>query len=196
MRIKTLLIASMALASGLAFAKPAKKGGPKGKKGPPPPPPAAAAPAAAPEPKAAAAPMESHDSGYKAAYGMAGCGLGAVVLKNDGYIQILGGTLNGLASNQLFAITSGTSNCKSGSDATASIEQRVFVEANLVSLNREAASGQGETLDAFADLLGCDVEVFNKVSKDNFGEIYQNSEPTAILSGYKSLLADQCSRII
>lgn len=61
----------------------------------------ATAPAAKPVAKAKA---------YSRPYGMAGCGLGSMVVgKNGG--QVTAGTTNGSSSNQYFGITTGTLNC-------------------------------------------------------------------------------------
>lgn len=133
--------------------------------------------------------------GYSAGYGMAGCGLGAYVLKEDSIVQIFASTTNGTVWNQTFGISFDSLHCK-GSDAAISQEQKVFIDANLVSIKREAASGQGETLMAFADLLGCDAAKFSEVSKTNYGEIYKASEADQILQGYKAVLNNQCSRLI
>ncbi len=190
-----LLVASFLLMPSMLLAKPAtkKKGKKKAK-------PAAAAPAtpveegAAEASPSAPAAAEGETASYQTAYGMAGCGLGALVIKKDDFMQIFAATLNGTGV-QTFGITSGTSQCKPSSKAMAQ-EQKVFIEANLVSLKREAASGNGETLTAFADLLGCQAEEFSQVSKSNFQQIYSAPEADSILQGYKAVLASQCSRLI
>ena len=46
-----------------------------------------------------------------AQYGMAGCGLGSVVISDDGFLQVFAATTNGTSYSQSFGITSGTSNC-------------------------------------------------------------------------------------
>ncbi len=127
-------------------------------------------------------------------YGMAGCGLGNYVMNEDSIVQIFAVTTNN-TGYQTLGMTSGTSNCKA-SDQSYAIEQRVFIDANLVSLKREAASGEGETLTAFAGLLGCDTEEFNQVSKSNYSMIYSGAEADTILKSYKAVLNDQCSRLI
>lgn len=132
---------------------------------------------------------------YNAGYGMAGCGFGQYVFKEDSIVQIFAATTNGTVYNQLFGISFETIGCTPDGKAVAQ-EQKVFIDANLVSLKREAASGQGETLLAFADLLGCDAAQFSQVSKSNYGEIYKASEADGILQGYKAVLNNQCSRLI
>src|SRR3954468_19603426 len=89
-------------------------------------------------------------------YGMAGCGLGSLVFKNDGMVQILAATTNGTFGNQTFGITSGTSNCASGGVIKAQREQAAFAEVNFQDLKRNMATGGGEFLASFATLLGCE----------------------------------------
>ncbi len=197
MKLKTsrLLALSLLLMPSMLLAKPApkkKKAAPgKGK-------PAAAEPANTEAAPAAAAPPQASSepaAGYQKSYGMAGCGLGSELIKDQGYIQILAATVNSTVGSQTFGISFGTLNCKPSGKAMAQ-EQKVFIEANLVSLKREAVSGQGETLTAFADLLGCQTEEFSHVSKANFQKIYQASEADGILRAYKAVLTTQCTRLI
>lgn len=181
-----ILMVSALVMPSMLIAKPAKKAAKPAaqqptedlsKAAPTPPPPKAPPPPA-----------------YHAAYGMAGCGLGSLAIHEDGMIQILAATLNATGF-QTFGISTGTSNCKPNPQATA-MEQRVFIESNLATLKREAASGQGETLSAFADLLGCQSAQFSAASKANFQQIYSATEPEAILRGYKAVLPNQCERLI
>lgn len=186
-----LLALSVLLMPSMLLAKPASKK--KAKKAPP------TEQAAPVEEAAPAAPAKSEApaevSEYQAGYGMAGCGLGSELIKENGFIQVFAATTNGTVGSQTFGISFGTLHCKPGAKATA-MEQKVFIEANLVSLKREAVSGKGETLTAFADLLGCQADQFASVSKDNYKQIYKASEADAILQGYKAVLTTQCTRLI
>ena len=89
-------------------------------------------------------------------YGLAGCGLGSLVIKDDGKIQILAATTNGTFGIQTFGITSGTSNCTSGGVVKAQREQAAFAEVNFQDLKRNMAAGGGEFLTSFSSLLGCE----------------------------------------
>src|SRR5450432_2687117 len=89
-------------------------------------------------------------------FGEAGCGLGSMVFKDNGAVQILAATTNGIFGNQTFAITSGTSNCAPGGVIKAQREQAAFAEVNFQDLKRNMASGGGEFLTSFATLLGCE----------------------------------------
>ncbi|MEO0336002.1 MAG: DUF3015 family protein [Pseudomonadota bacterium] len=99
-------------------------------------------------------------------YGIAGCGLGSILFgAKPGKIQIFAGTTNSFYSNNAFGITSGTSNCdipQMGQQAA------VFIEVNKEVIRKEAAMGQGESLDAVAMLLNCDSVAVSEKMKNNF----------------------------
>jgi hypothetical protein len=88
-------------------------------------------------------------------YKMAGCGLGSMLIKDDGFIQVFAVTTNNTFANQTFGITFGTSNCTKSGVVRVDREQEAFVEANLDNLSRDMVSGGGEYLMAFSQLLGC-----------------------------------------
>lgn len=101
-----------------------------------------------------------------AGYGMAGCGLGSVVFgAKPGMVQIVSSTINGTAGSQTFGITSGTSNCdipEMGQQAA------VFIEVNKEVIRKEAAIGQGESVDAISMLLECNSGEVRAELKNNF----------------------------
>ncbi len=86
-------------------------------------------------------------------YGAAGCGLGSMIIKSGGIVQIFSATTNATSYTQTFGITSGTSNCDdaSGGDDDA----RVFVQANRVELAKDISRGKGETIASLAAIAGC-----------------------------------------
>lgn len=143
-----------------------------------------------------------------APYGMAGCGLGAMLFegegKNEKGWQILNWFLNGFYSNQTFGISSGTSNCVESRTATAAMEQEVFVTANLTSLSREAAQGGGEHLRGLAEVMGCTDDVgageLARLSQDRYDALFQEQTPTSVLGNYlreiraHDVLAKDCTR--
>jgi hypothetical protein len=144
---------------------------------------------------------------YKAPpYGMAGCGLGSMVMKsNTKGAQSSAALTNGYTFSTLLGITSGTSNCVETDAETAAVEREVYISANLASLSKEAAQGEGDHLLAFADVLGCAdsglYPHFVKVSKEQHGEIFHSEDPLTVLSSYMNALkADNqlksaCNRI-
>lgn len=123
-------------------------------------------------------------------YGMAGCGLGALVFQDQpGKIQIVAATLNNIVSPQTFAITSGTSNCFEESRNEVSLR---YIENNKVSLKEDVSRGQGETLEGLMTLWGCQ----NKSSiqnnlKQNYNQIFNSNESTVILEQLKTNSAVQ-----
>lgn len=125
-------------------------------------------------------------------YGMAGCGLGTYVFKdNSTGAQILAATTNGTFGNQTFAITSGTSNCVSGGVVKAQREQAAFAEVNFQDLKRNMAAGGGEFLASFATLLGCEDHAkpaLAKMTQAKYETILPTEQTTPIqmLTGVKS----------
>lgn len=113
-------------------------------------------------------------------YGMAGCGLGSMVMGSEG-MQISAATTNSTYGNQGFAITSGTSNCKASNAELAEIKQEDYFLTNLSNLSKEMAKGEGEALDGLASLLGCgqgSLTQFKSFAKNHYSEIF--SEPGAV----------------
>jgi len=100
--------------------------------------------AAEPAKKAAAAPQKAVSHSSKA-YGMAGCGLGSVVIGKSGS-QISAATTNGTSFSQPFGITSGTSNCDAGAASSSTASVTIFVAANREALQKDISRGSGETL--------------------------------------------------
>ena len=110
---------------------------------------------------------------YSRNYGMAGCGLGSMVVGKRGG-QIFAATTNGTFYNQTFAITMGTSNCPAD-DPNADTAARVdgFVIANKVALANDIARGDGETVDNIASLMGCEQNAnFGLTLQQNFPVIF------------------------
>ena len=88
-------------------------------------------------------------------YGMAGCGLGSIVMGKGGS-QISAWTTNSTFWSTEIGITIGTSNCTDDGVAMGDREQEMFTEANFDMLKQEIAQGQGENINALASLMGCD----------------------------------------
>nr|WP_244934876.1 DUF3015 domain-containing protein [Leptospira jelokensis] len=138
-------------------------------------------------------------------YGMAGCGLGSVILGAKDQSQIAVATTNGVYYNQSFGITSGTSNCTADGVVKQEKVQELFVTMNYDSLGQEMASGKGEKLESLGNLLGCSSDSlsrFGQVTKENYAKlITDDSTPASVLSAVKSevksdkILAKSCSQI-
>ncbi len=135
-------------------------------------------------------------SAFAAGYGEAGCGLGAVVFQDKpGSNQIIAATLNGLLGNQSFAVTSGTSNCDAQPKLMAESRQEQFVQSNFTDLAKNMAVGEGETLTAFAALLGCRTgaeQAFGALMQSHYAEIMGDDRaPSAVVAGVKQALATE-----
>jgi len=111
-------------------------------------------------------------------YGMAGCGLGSIVMGPKGS-QISAATTNGTSYTQFFGITTGTSNCAEDGVAMKDAETRSFAEANFETIRQEMAQGQGENLQVLASLMGCNQATFGANVRSQYGSIFDRSDVTA-----------------
>lgn len=121
-------------------------------------------------------------------YGLAGCGLGSIV-QGPHAGQISAATTNGTSFSNLGGITSGTSNCEPDDKATVSMGQEQFMSRNFVALSKEVAQGDGETLRAFAQTLGCSPEAYPGVASQlqkSFEVIFASPGAVSALETAKS----------
>lgn len=111
-------------------------------------------------------------------YGTAGCGLGSLIFHDKpGFIQVLAATFNGTFASQTFGISSGTSNC--GSSEVSEEVAVEFIETNREAFAKDAARGNGETIDSLAALAGCaDVQAVGAVLQSEFSSIFPASTVT------------------
>ena len=114
-----------------------------------------------------------------------GCGLGTTIIGDKGndslVMQVLAATTNGTFGNQTFGITSGTLGCKKPTKI-ASNDVNKFVAENMDNLAIDISKGNGETLNALADLLKIPAnkrEAFYKKLKENFSKIYASNKVEA-----------------
>jgi hypothetical protein len=86
-----------------------------------------------------------------------GCGLGDLAWQGKAgdstLYQSFVVTTNATFASQTFGITSGTSNCTQPSKFVSNERLNEFVAANMDNLAKDIARGNGETLEAFADLM-------------------------------------------
>ncbi|MCX6127263.1 MAG: DUF3015 family protein [Proteobacteria bacterium] len=129
---------------------------------------------------------------HRSPYGMAGCGLGALIIKSPSKGPQIGASFLNMTGVQTSGISSGTSNCKMSKDDLAIREQEVFMEVNLASVAKDAAAGQGEHLTAFAEILGCshgeDLKVFSSLSQSKFDAIFKAQDSKSVLSNYREMI--------
>src|SRR5688572_13620175 len=118
---------------------------------------------------------------------MAGCGLGSLIFKTNGFWQTSAATTNGFFGTQTFGITSGTSNCTSDGLILASKDQEAFFEANLAQLQKDMASGGGEYLAGFVDLMECDDTVKNEIyssAQAMYDQVFPDANTSAVQALY------------
>jgi len=108
-----------------------------------------------------------------------GCGLGTMLFKgaadNSVLLQTFQATTNGIYGNQTFGITTGTSDCKQPANFASNQQLNEFVLANMDNLAKDIAMGKGETLDAFAELMGVPADQraeFAGKLQASFGKIF------------------------
>jgi hypothetical protein len=142
---------------------------------------------------------------YQPPYGMAGCGWGSVLVSEDAmFPQLFAVIVNGISANQLSAIScTGSSNCAATKEDLATMEQEVFMTANLNSLEKDVARGGGDYLFAWSEVLGCsDVyKIFTKESNSHYLEIFADLKPNDVLARYIKVirshehLGTSCQRV-
>ncbi len=109
-----------------------------------------------------------------------GCGLGQVIIgQKSGFLwNLLGTCLNGTLGNQTLGMTTGTLGCRSsiGGKLVKNEKLNSFVADNLDNLAIDIASGNGESLNALAELAQIDDKVnFFAQLKANFDSIYSSA---------------------
>lgn len=144
-------------------------------------------------------------STYRVPYGMNGCGLWSLIIKDKDQ-----GSQLGIFALKTFvfpdfqtsAISTGSSNCvHAGSQQAMTDEQSVFVQVNLETLEKEAAQGQGEMLESLSELLGCsDHKSFAQWTQSNYHTIFSNRDPEQVINNYRTQLygheqSFKCSRL-
>jgi hypothetical protein len=112
-----------------------------------------------------------------------GCGLGTILFENnDGLLsQTAAATTNGLLGNQTFGISSGTLECNQPAELYAREQLQKFVAANMDSVAKDIARGNGESLDTLAELMQVPIEkrdTFNTQLQKNFDHIFTSAQVT------------------
>lgn len=166
--MKLLLLLLTAVSVSFAQAKKPMKPAPK-----------AAAPAQQQAPMHAAPSHAGHKSGaYSRPYGMAGCGLGSVVMDKRSS-QVLVATTNGTSGNQTFAITTGTLNCLDDSSSQVADKMDKYIQINKVQLAGDVAKGNGETIVALSEVMGCQSsQNLGSALKANYRDVFANDFTT------------------
>ncbi|HEY9051208.1 MAG TPA: DUF3015 domain-containing protein [Gammaproteobacteria bacterium] len=126
-----------------------------------------------------------------------GCGLGAMVFDGQsGVVQnVLAATTNGTFGNQTFGMSSGTLGCDPNNTITTAAAD-IFLDENMEKVARDMSTGQGESLDTLASLIGVseeDKSHFFSTTRQNFAKIYggeKTSSAEVLLSLKEVMKAD------
>ena len=122
------------------------------------------------EPAPAAEPARAKS--FSRPYGLAGCGLGSIVMGKQGS-QIFAATTNETFGSQTFGITFGTLNCVDNPDNEVAHRMDTYIVANKVALASDIAKGNGETLASLSSILGCSNDhTLGLALQKNFRVIY------------------------
>lgn len=148
--------------------------------------------------------QNTNRGGFARGYGLAGCGLGSMVMGNrDG--QIFAATTNGTSGNQTFGITFGTLNCVGSPTSAKADNMDKFIVANKIQLADDIARGNGETLAGLAQIMNCkNFDKLGTILQSNFSSIFTTHElaPNEITDniitvvGQDAVLAEACSIVI
>lgn len=119
------------------------------------------------------------------------CGWGSKLFEGKSGVipQVLAVTTNGTSGNQTFGISFGTSGCTQDGVVSSSWKTAMYIDGNRVALARDAAAGQGESLNVLADVMGvkdADRALFASTIKTNFATVFGNDQ---IAANLKAVLA-------
>lgn len=136
-----------------------------------------------------------HSKPWSRPYGLAGCGLGSMVVGKKGG-QIFAATTNGTSDSQIFGITSGTSNCLEDPNNEVAMNVDKFLQGNQSAVVSDAAQGKGETIRVIASMLHCSNhhKEIGRVIQNNYTKIFsrENSEINLITDAIiNSILASK-----
>ncbi len=125
-----------------------------------------------------------------------GCGWGSKLFDGSGGLapQVLAVTTNGTSGNQTFGMTSNTSGCTRSGVVETNWKGDAFAASNMTQLALDISRGEGETLNAMAELLGVvkdDRLSFATTLKQNFASIFPSSEVNSkdMLKNLRNVLA-------
>ncbi len=135
----------------------------------------------------------------QAADGSSGCGPGWYILKDNSLVSSFLRTMtNGfLFPTTTIGMTVGTSNCTKHKIVQTEQESLHFATQNYFEIMSEASRGQGTTLAAFSDTIGCPVTArarFAERFQKNFVQVFSKSEvgPSKMLQEvYRFILNDE-----
>jgi len=137
----------------------------------------------------------STNAGVGRKYGVAGCGMGSMLMGKSSSQVLVATTNNYTVPTQLFGITSGTSNCADDGVAMVDKEKEFFASANYESLMQEIAQGKGENLQAMASLYGCHGDAFASSMKNHYTAIFpaKDTDSDAMLANMDAVVTSDAA---
>lgn len=137
---------------------------------------------------------------YSRPYNMAGCGLGSIVMGKHGS-PVSAATTNGTAGSQTFGISTGTSNCLDDNAAEVAHKMDKYIHINKVQLAGDVAKGNGETIVALSEVIGCQSSQNLAVAlRSNYKDVFGNDFKTDVVTDNiitviqnDSTLSNECS---
>ena len=120
--------------------------------------------------------------GFTRQYGLAGCGLGSVLMGKRS-VQIFASTTNGTSSNQWFAISAGSLNCVDSPTAEVAGRMDQFILVNRSQVQGDIARGNGETIAALGTFMGCSsspAEIGSELKANYSGIFVEEAAPNEV----------------
>lgn len=124
-----------------------------------------------------------------------GCGVGSHLFEGQRGIapQVLAMTTNG-TFYQTFAVSSGTSGCSQDGVVKSNWKNAMFIEGNKEKLARDMSTGNGETLESLAKLIGIQDQhktAFFQTTKENFAVIFspENVTTNQVIASLKQVIS-------
>jgi hypothetical protein len=118
-----------------------------------------------------------------------GCGLGYEIAPKQSLLSSFARSLTNATFLNTIAMTFGTSGCAKHSIVQKDHEAQYFAEANYHTLMMEMAQGQGDNLQNFAAVLGCDANYFSARMQSHYGDVYtDNVGATGMLQNVRAAI--------
>jgi hypothetical protein len=110
-------------------------------------------------------------------YGLAGCGLGSVIVGKKGS-QIFAATTNGTSYNQSLGITFGTLNCVDAPEDKVAHSLDLFILNNRAQVEVNMVQGSGEAILTLFQIMGCqgNPDKLGKLLKSKYSNIFPSPD--------------------
>lgn len=131
-------------------------------------------------------------SSFAAGENNVGCGLGSSIFNGQSGIgpQVAAATTNGSTGNQTFGISFGTLGCTQDGVVRSSMKTAMFIDSNRLTLARDAAAGQGESLQGLMAVMAVpadDQAAVAALLKARFATVFADEQ---VAANVKAVLAE------